>query len=59
MKYYVEYTEEAWYRIEVEAENREEARKKFYSGEIDLDNAYQFGGQISDGISIEEKSGRM
>lgn len=55
MKYAIEYTEEMWYRLEVEADSAEEAREKFFRGEADLDNAELIGGEIHPDISVEEK----
>jgi len=55
MKYVIEYTEEMWYHLEIEADSADEASEKFWSGQADLDSAYLFGGEIHPDISINEK----
>ena len=38
-KFTIEWTNEDWYRMEVEAESKEEALDNFWSGEYNWDNA--------------------
>lgn len=53
MKYEIKYTEETWYRLEIEADSEEQARDKFFSGEWEEEPTI-FGGELQDGISVEE-----
>lgn len=53
MKYEIKYTEETWYRLEIEADSEEQARDKFFSGEWEGEPTI-FGGELQDGISVEE-----
>lgn len=55
-KFIIEFTEEAWNRLEVEAENEQDAREKFWGGEYEYASAKIFGGEIQQDISIEEVS---
>lgn len=54
-KFVIEYTEERWFSIEIEADSEEEASEKFWTGECDFGNAYQFGGEIHQDITIIER----
>lgn len=51
--YVIRYTEETWYRLEIEAENEEQARDKFFFGEWEEEPTI-FGGELQDGIEVEE-----
>jgi U3 small nucleolar RNA-associated protein 14 len=53
-KYLVSWTEEVWQRVVIEAESREQVRELFFSGEFDMDTILVTGGEIQDGIDIEE-----
>lgn len=55
-KYKVEWTEETWYRMEIEANSEYEAKEKLLLGEVDLDKAKVFGSQVQDSITAEEIS---
>lgn len=55
MRYVIEYTEEMWYRLEVEADSADEAGEKFWSGQADFDSAELIGGEIHPDTSIDEK----
>jgi hypothetical protein len=53
-KFIIRYTEEVWNRLEVEAENKEEAENIFWGGECDYASAKEIGGEIQGDILIEE-----
>lgn len=53
-KFKIEWTEEVWYRMEVEADSYDDAREKFWSGEYNLDNGTQTGGECQDSVEIDE-----
>jgi hypothetical protein len=53
-KYLISWTEEVWQRVVIEAESRGEARELFYSGDFDMDTIKVTGGEIQDGVDIEE-----
>lgn len=55
-KYQIEWTEEMWKRIVVDADSREEVWKKFSSGDFD-DEMYEteaYGSSTQDSIEITE-----
>jgi hypothetical protein len=54
-KFIIEFTEEAWYRLEVEASSREEALDNFWGCEYEYSRANQFGGEIQQDITIIER----
>lgn len=56
MKYVIEWTNEDWYRMEVEAESKEEALDNFWSGEYNWDNAIVTGGEVQEGVDVWEVS---
>jgi predicted ATP-grasp superfamily ATP-dependent carboligase len=49
--YLVSWTEEIWYRVNIQANSVEEARELFWSGEFDTEES--FGGEIQDGVDIK------
>jgi hypothetical protein len=51
-KYEVQWTYERWYRVEIEADSYEQAQQKFWEG--DYENEQMFGGEIQEGVEIEE-----
>ena len=53
-KFIIAFTEEVWNRLEVEAENKEEAWDNFWGGEYEYASAKQIGGEIQGDILIEE-----
>ena len=53
-KYMIHWTEELWYRMEVEADSKEEALGKFREGEYDFDNAVNTNVETQDSIQIFE-----
>lgn len=53
-KYLIEWTEELWYRMEVEADSRKDALDKFHAGEYDFDNANNYHVEMQDSVEIEE-----
>jgi hypothetical protein len=50
-KYEVRWTLERWFKVEIEAENPEEAESKFWQGEYE--NEQSFGTEIQEGIEVE------
>ena len=54
-KFIIEFTEETWYRLEVEASSREEALDNFWGGEYKYSSANQFGGEIQQDICVDQK----
>jgi hypothetical protein len=54
-KYEIQWTDELWYKLTVEAESEEIALDKFLSNEYDLGDADLFGSELQDSITIEEK----
>lgn len=56
-KFIVDYTEERWFSIEIEADTEEEATEKFWTGECDFENAHECGGEIQQDIRVIEKEG--
>ena len=49
----IHWTEELWYRMEVEAENVQEVLDKFHGGEYDLDNAVNTNVELQDSVEVE------
>lgn len=50
----IEWTEETWYRLYIEADSFEDAQDKFWSGEFDYQKAKITGSEIQDSVEIEE-----
>ena len=50
----IAYTDESWKRAVVEANNEEEARDKFWSGDFDTTKIRVVGGEIQESIDIDE-----
>jgi hypothetical protein len=55
-KYEIQWTDELWYRMTVEAESMDEALDKFNKQEYDLGDADLFGSELQDSVTIEEKN---
>lgn len=53
-KYQIEFTDEIWQRIIIEANSEDEAREIFASGEFDWTDVQTFGGEIQDSVEITE-----
>ena len=53
-KYMISWTNENWYRMDVEAESKEDALDKFWRGKYNWDNAFLFGEEVQDSIDIWE-----
>jgi hypothetical protein len=55
-KYQIDWTEEVWKRIVVDADSREDVWKKFSSGDFDdvMAEAIAYGGETQDSIEITE-----
>jgi hypothetical protein len=55
-KFRIEWTEEFWYALEVEAESKEEVLDKFHGNEYDFDDAESLGSELQDSVTVEEIS---
>ena len=53
-KYRIEWTEEMWYSMEVEANSKEEALDRFHALDYDFGNAEMIGDEMQDSVTIEE-----
>lgn len=53
-KFKIEWTEEVWNQITVEADSEDDAREKFWSGELDFEVVNITGGEIQDSVEIVE-----
>ena len=53
-KYRIEWTEEYWYSMEVEADSKEEALDRFHALDYDFGNAEMIGDEMQDSVTIEE-----
>lgn len=52
--YNLKWTEEVWYSANVEADSEGDAYNKLFEGKIDYDAADAYGGEIQDGVDIQE-----
>lgn len=50
--YLVSWTEESWYRVNIQANSFEEAKELFWLGEFNTEESKYFGGEIQDGVEI-------
>jgi|TARA_R110000803_G_scaffold201849_1_gene266766 hypothetical protein len=48
--YKIDWTEEQWFRVDIEAENRDEAMAKFLEGEYE--NEEMYGSETQDSVEI-------
>ena len=55
-KYLISWTEELWYKMEVDADSIEDALDKFHSGDYDFDNATNTDVHLQDSVDIMEVS---
>ena len=53
-KYRISWTEELWYRMDVEASSVEDALDKFHAGDYDFDEATNTGVELQDSVDITE-----
>ena len=53
-KYRISWTEELWYRMDVEANSEEEARDMFHAGDYDFDMARNTNVELQDSVDIVE-----
>lgn len=53
-KYRISWTEEFWYRMDVEASNEDEVLDKFHAGDYDFDLAKNTNVELQDSIVIME-----
>lgn len=54
-KYLISWTEELWYKQEVEADSEEQARDMLFNGEFEWPDPY--GTEIQDSVEVEEVNG--
>lgn len=55
-KFIIEYTEETWYRLVVEADTLEQAKNNFWQGDYDLTEAREIGSDISSDVYFKPAS---
>jgi hypothetical protein len=53
-KYRIDWTEEYWYTMEVEADSLEDAREKFHQSDYDFGDAESLGSELQDSVTVEE-----
>ena len=53
-KYLISWTEEVWQSVLIDAESKAEAKDKFWSVDFDTETVKIFGGEVQEGIDIEE-----
>ena len=49
--YQIKYTAEKWYKVNISAENEDQARELFFSGEFD-EEPRLYGEELQDGIDV-------
>ena len=54
-KFAVEWTEETWKRVVIEAESEDEARELFWGNEYDESKEYVTGCEIQDSVDVYEE----
>lgn len=52
-KYKIKYTIESWYEVEIEADDRQDARAKFDAFDYH-DNSKEIGSELQDSVIVEE-----
>ena len=55
-KYLISWTEELWYKMEVEADSIDDALDKFHAGDYDFDKAIHTDTELQDSVDIMEVS---
>jgi len=53
-RFKVEWTEEIWNRVFIDAENADEALEMFWLGEFDYETVKITGTEVQDGVDVEE-----
>jgi hypothetical protein len=53
-KFTIHWTEELWYRMDVEAASEDEALDRFHAGDYDFDEARNTDVQMQDSVYVEE-----
>jgi hypothetical protein len=53
-KYVISWTEELWYKMEVNADSKDEALEKFHAGEYDFDSAKNTDVHLQEGVDVWE-----
>lgn len=53
-RFKIEWTEEIWNRVFVEADSRNEALEMFWLGEFDWQSVKNIGVEVQDGVDVEE-----
>jgi len=54
-KFMIHWTEELWYRMEVEAESVQEVLDKFHGGEYEFDGAVNTNVELQDSVEVFEQ----
>ena len=50
--YVVSWTEETWYRVNIQANSEQEAREKFWNHDFDMDESKDTGTEIQDSVDV-------
>jgi hypothetical protein len=53
-KFKVEWTEEVWQKVFIEADSKQEALDAFWQGDFDKTTIEVIGGEVQDGMDFEE-----
>lgn len=53
-KYLIKWTEEDWYKVEVEAASKEEALNKFYQRDYNHEDIVHMDSYLQESIEVEE-----
>lgn len=53
-RFKIDFTEEIWNRVFIEADSSDEALEMFWMGEFDYETVKIIGNEIQDGVDVEE-----
>jgi len=53
-KYLISWTEEIWQNVVIDADSEQEAMDKFWSVNFDTESVKIFGGEVQEGVDVEE-----
>ena len=54
-KYVVSWTFEEWFKVEIEADSREEAYAKFMQDDFDMSEVKHTGSELQDSVTVNEE----
>ena len=54
-KFIIEWTEELWYSMEVEGDNREQVLDDFHGGVYDMSNGKNYHVELQDSVTVAEE----